>query len=98
MGQNWKMMILRLFITVSFKNMGNEGIANNSALQTVSDLEYIHLGPVSLMQKDQQYCLLKTFSYSDHFLMEDRYRKLKSRTNKATTTNSVLTIYQVVKR
>lgn len=77
--------------------MGNEGIGSNS-LQTLSNIEYPHLGPVTLMQKDQQYCLLKIFSYSDHFLMEDRFRKLKSRSNKSAKNGSVLTVYEVTKR
>lgn len=78
--------------------MGNENFTTSNSLESIKNIELTHLGPMTLMQKDQQYCLLKVFSYSDHFLMEDRFRKLKSRTNKLNSSNSVLNVYQVVKK
>lgn len=50
------------------------------------------------MRQGEQYCLLKVFSYSDGFLMEDRHRKLRSRTSKLADNAHVLNILQVVKR
>ncbi len=78
--------------------MGNENNTQAPSLQPVENLELPHLGTLTLMRREDQHCLLKTFSYADQFLMEDRFRKLKTRTNKLNNNNHILNIFQVHKQ
>ena len=76
--------------------MGNDTPQLASEPMPVSTTTITHLGTLTLMQANNQYCLLKTDNYSDPFLMEDQYRKLKNRLNKATP--HVLDLYQLNKQ
>jgi hypothetical protein len=77
--------------------MGNEGASvGGGEVRAVEDLELGHLGPVKLMEQDSQYCLLKTFSYCDQFLMEDCFRRLKARSSRPSS--STLNVLHVAKR
>jgi hypothetical protein len=76
--------------------MGNEAIAGSPG-ETVGSQSLTHLGPLTLLQLQGQFCFLKVFTYSDHFLMEDRFRKLKARTTKLANNPHVLNVHQVAK-
>ena len=49
--------------------MGNESLHLNTEPTPVSKTQLTHLGALTLMQAQNQYCLLKTYSYSDPYLM-----------------------------
>jgi hypothetical protein len=49
------------------------------------------------MRSAQGACLLKVFSFTDAFLMEERLRKFKARVNKIAENGHVLSAYSVSK-
>jgi hypothetical protein len=49
------------------------------------------------MRSAQGFCILKVFSFTDGFLMEERLRKFKARVSKIAENGHVLTMYSVNK-
>jgi hypothetical protein len=49
------------------------------------------------MRSAQGFCILKVFSFTDGFLMEERLRKFKARVSKIAENSHVLTMYSVNK-
>jgi len=49
------------------------------------------------MRSAQGTCLLKIFSFTDGFLMEERLRKFRARVNKIAENGHVLSVYSVNK-
>lgn len=49
------------------------------------------------MRSSETYCLLKVFSFTDHFLMEERLRKFKNRVSKLARNPHVLDLYSLSK-
>jgi hypothetical protein len=49
------------------------------------------------MKSNSSYCLLKIYSFTDNFLMEERLRKFKTRVSKIGENPHVLNVYSVNK-
>jgi hypothetical protein len=49
------------------------------------------------MKSNSSYCLLKIYSFTDNFLMEERLRKFKTRVTKIGENLHVLNVYSVNK-
>jgi hypothetical protein len=78
--------------------MGSQdSIISNNTPQPIENLELTHLGPLTLMKSNSSYCLLKIYSFTDNFLMEERLRKFKTRVSKIGENLHVLNVYSVNK-
>lgn len=75
--------------------MGNQQTSMAYDPKPVGNLELMHIGSVTRMEQEGHFCLLKAFSYSDPFLAEDKYRKIKTRISKPN--HSLLDVYQAHK-
>ena len=76
--------------------MGNEPPKITTQPRPIATTDLPHLGSLTLMQADSHLCLLKTYTYSDPYLMEDQHRKLKARINRPNP--HTLNVYQLVKK